>query len=84
MLTYDFSISQYDSCVYFRELLDGSLVYLLIYVDNILIATKNMFEINNLKAQLSGEFEMKDLVAEKNILVMKIRRNKKVGKLYFS
>ena len=49
-----------------------------------LIAAKDMFEINRLKAQLSGEFEMKDLGAAKKILGMEIRRDRKAGKLSLS
>lgn len=40
---------------------DGVWVYLLLYVDDILIVSKNIFEIDRLKAQLIKEFEMKDL-----------------------
>jgi hypothetical protein len=36
-------------------------VYLLLYVDDMLIASKNMFKIDIFKNQLSGESEMKDL-----------------------
>ena len=49
-----------------------------------LIAVKDIFEINRLNAQLSGEFEMKDLGAAKKILRMEIRRDRKVGKLSLS
>jgi hypothetical protein len=43
-----------------------------------------MSEINSLKDQLSGEFEMKDLDAAKKILGMEIRRDLSVEKLYIS
>lgn len=60
--------SGYDNCVYHKKLPNGSFIYLLLYVDDMLIAAKDMFEINRLKAQLSGEFEMKDLgVAKKSL-----------------
>lgn len=42
----------FDSCVYHMKLSDGSFVYLLLYVDDMLMAAKNMYEINKLKAQL--------------------------------
>lgn len=45
-------------------------MYLLIYVDDMLIVSKNMSEIIRLKTQLSGEFEMKDLGVAKKILGM--------------
>lgn len=52
MLGHGYFMCDYDSCVYFRKLSDGSFVYLL-YVDDMLIAFNNMLEINNLKNQLS-------------------------------
>ncbi|KAL5858125.1 hypothetical protein ACOSQ3_005583 [Xanthoceras sorbifolium] len=84
MIGHGYSRSQYDSCVYFRKLKDGSFVYLLLYVDDMLIAAKDMFELNKLKSELSGEFEMKDLGAAKKILGMEIRRDKAAGKLYLT
>ncbi|KAL5740548.1 hypothetical protein ACOSQ2_029728 [Xanthoceras sorbifolium] len=84
MVGHGYSRSQYDSCVYLRKLKDGSFVYLLLYVDDMLIAAKDMFELNKLKSELSGEFEMKDLGAAKKILGMEIRRDKAAGKLYLT
>uniref|UniRef100_A0A2N9GIC0 Integrase catalytic domain-containing protein n=1 Tax=Fagus sylvatica TaxID=28930 RepID=A0A2N9GIC0_FAGSY len=45
---------------------------------------KNLVEINKLKTQLSGEFEMKDLGATKKILGMEIHRDREAGKLFLS
>jgi hypothetical protein len=73
-----------DSCVYFRKLLDNLFVYLLLYDNDLLISSKNIFEVNNLKNQLSGELEMKDLGRIKNILGMETYRDQSVGKLYLS
>ncbi|KAG8496742.1 hypothetical protein CXB51_007919 [Gossypium anomalum] len=61
---------------------DGSFAYLLLYVDDMLIATKDKKEIRKVKAQLSGEFEMKDLGPAKKILGMEIFKDKKASKLY--
>ncbi|KAE8673094.1 hypothetical protein F3Y22_tig00111812pilonHSYRG00176 [Hibiscus syriacus] len=60
---------------------DGSFIYLLLYVDDMLIASKSQKEIDKLKAQLNQEFEMKDLGEAKKILGMEIRRNRQRGKL---
>ena len=76
--------SNYDSCVYFKKGSDGSFVYLLLYVDDMLIAAKNMSDVLILKKRLSKEFEMKDLGPAKKILGMEIRRDRKGGKLYLS
>ncbi|KAG8498715.1 hypothetical protein CXB51_005041 [Gossypium anomalum] len=63
---------------------DGSFVYLLLYVDDMLIAAKDKGEIRKVKAQLSEEFEMKDLGPAKKILGMEILRDRKTSKLYLS
>ena len=84
MTTHDFKRRNYDSCVYFKKSDDGSFVYLLLYVDDMLIVAKNKEEIRKVKVQLSKEFEMKELGATKKILGMEILRDRKVGKLYLS
>ena len=84
MLSHGYSRSTYDSCVYYMHLGDDSSIYLLLYVDDMLIAAKNMSQILILKKQLSDEFEMKDLGAAKKILGMEIRRDRKAGTLYLS
>ncbi|KAG8489021.1 hypothetical protein CXB51_017120 [Gossypium anomalum] len=84
MTSHDFKRSCFDSCVYFKKNSDGSFVYLLLYVDDMLIAAKDKGEIRKVKAQLSEEFEMKDLGPAKKILGMKILRDTKTSKLYLS
>ncbi|RVW33033.1 Retrovirus-related Pol polyprotein from transposon TNT 1-94 [Vitis vinifera] len=84
MVSHEFMRNQYDSCVYFKTLPDGSFIYLLLYVDDMLIAAKNRAEINKLKQLLSSEFEMKDLGAAKKILGMEIWRDRDAGLLYVS
>jgi len=49
MLDNGFSQSAYDSCVYYKKLPDGSFVYLLLYMDDMLIAAKSMLDIGLLK-----------------------------------
>ena len=53
--------SQHDVCVYTTEGSDGSLVYLLLYVDDMLLVAKDMRDVKKLKNQLESSFEMKDL-----------------------
>ncbi|KAG8485819.1 hypothetical protein CXB51_019218 [Gossypium anomalum] len=84
MTSYDFKRSSFDSCVYFKKNSDGSFVYLLLYVNDMLIAAKDKGEIRKVKAQLSEEFEMKDLGPAKKILGMEILRDRKASKLYLS
>ena len=57
---------------------------MLLYVVDMLIASKDKSLISKLKSQLSEEFETKDLGAAKKILGMEIQRDRKVGKLYLS
>ena len=79
-----FTKSKYDHCVYLMRLSNNSFVYLLLYVDDILITAKEISEVNKLKEKLSKEFEMKDLGAAKKILGMEIQRNRRARKLYLS
>ena len=67
MVEHGYTQSQFDHCVYFRKLHDGSFIYFLLYVDDMLIASRSKVEIDKLKAQLNKIFEMKDLgEAKKN------------------
>ncbi|KAH9754532.1 Integrase catalytic domain-containing protein [Citrus sinensis] len=76
--------SEHDHCVYFRRLLDEAFIYLLLYVDDMLITSKNRDEIERLKKQLASEFEMKDLGDAQRILGMEIRRDKKNGSVWLT
>jgi len=71
-----------DSCVYFKQ--SDDLTYLLLYVDDILIATRNKTHVQKLKAQLKKEFDMKDLGEAKKILGMEISRDRGSGRLWLS
>ena len=65
-----------DHCCYLKSF-DDCYIILLLYVDDMLVAGSNMLEINNLKKQLSKEFEMKDFGAANQILGMRISRDRK-------
>ncbi|GFZ06430.1 hypothetical protein Acr_18g0006000 [Actinidia rufa] len=60
------------------------MIYLLLYVDDMLIASKSKVEIDILKAQLSQEFEMKDLGKAKKILKIEIKRDKVKGTVWLT
>jgi hypothetical protein len=53
MIKIDYRRCEYDCCVYVRSLDDGSFIFLLLYVDDMLIAAKNIAEVNKLKVLLS-------------------------------
>ena len=57
----------YDCCVYYRDIGDGKMIYLIFYVDDMLIACHNIYEISHLKGLLSSEFNMKDLGAARKL-----------------
>ena len=84
MIGQGYTRNRYDNCVYFRQFSGDSFVYLMLYVNDKLIASKDKSLINKLKSQLSREFEMKDLGATKKILGMEIQRDRKAGMLYLS
>lgn len=74
---------QADHCCYVRHF-DNSYIILLLYVDDMLIAGASIDEINNLKKQMSEHFAMKDLGAAKQILGMRIVRDRVRGTLRLS
>ena len=77
--------SEHDSCVYIRDVDDDDdALYLLLYVDDMLIASRSMTVMNKLKAALSSEFEMKDLGPKRKILRMEICRNRPKESLQLS
>jgi hypothetical protein len=51
-MTVESITSNCQNCVYYRQLLDNLFVYLLLRVDDMLIAAKSMLEIKRLKSQL--------------------------------
>jgi len=58
---------------------DGSLITVVLYVDDMLIANKSKGEITLLKDALSKQFAMKDLGDSHHFLGMHIKRDRKRG-----
>ena len=71
--------SQEDHCLYTKKLNDGSLIILVLYVDDMLIAGKSKDEITMLKNALSKQFAMKDLGDAHHFLGIRIKRDRKRG-----
>ena len=86
MIRIGYKRCEYDCCVYVKSLDDdsSSFIFLLLYVDDMLITAKSMVEVNKLKSLLSKEFDMKDLGAAKKILGMEIHRDRASGRLWLS
>lgn len=76
MVSNGFHRSGHDSCVYFKEYEDGAFVYLLLYVDDMLIACKSREHIALTKSLLMQEFDMKQLGDAKKIIGMEIVRDR--------
>ncbi|KAE8727661.1 hypothetical protein F3Y22_tig00005406pilonHSYRG00056 [Hibiscus syriacus] len=57
-----------NPCAYFKRSGDNDFLILLLYVDDMLVAGPNKDHIEELKAQLAREFEMKDLGSANKIL----------------
>ncbi|GKC59912.1 retrovirus-related pol polyprotein from transposon TNT 1-94 [Tanacetum coccineum] len=76
MISNGFSRSSYDSCVYFKEFAPGMYIYLLLYVDDMLIACKSKSEIEYTKGLLRKEFDIKELGPARKILGMEIVRDR--------
>jgi hypothetical protein len=72
MLAHGYSRSNYDHCIYLKHFPNKYFVYLLLYVDDMLIASHDKSLIVELKAQLNHEFDMKDLGPANKILGMEI------------
>ena len=53
-------------------------IILVLYVDDMLIVSKIMGKISKLKAQMARAFDMKDLGAAKQILVLKYTETKEM------
>ena len=73
-----------DHCVFVQKFSDDDFIVLLLYVDDMLIVGRNVSKINSLKKQLSKSFAMKDLGPAKQILGMKIVRDRGIKELWFS
>ncbi|KAH9660405.1 hypothetical protein KPL70_024186 [Citrus sinensis] len=70
-----------DHCAYYKRFEDNDFIILLLYVDDIL-AGLNKDRIQELKAQLDREFEMKDLGPANKILGMQIHRDRNNRKIW--
>ena len=74
VVSHGFMKSEYDHCVYIKKLTNGTYIYLLLYVDDMLVASKDAAEIMKVKQLLSSRFEMKDLGPARRIVGMDIDR----------
>lgn len=78
MLEIGFTRCYEDTCTYVKMAKDGGIaVYLLIYVDDMLVAANDIKEIEMVKWQLAKKFDLKDLGEASKILGMDIQRDRR-------
>ncbi|GAB2294239.1 hypothetical protein Dimus_038287 [Dionaea muscipula] len=75
-----FKRSSFDVCLYYASTAECP-IYLLLYVDDMLLISKSKQKISDLKQKLSSEFDMKDLGNARKILGIEIERDRKNYKL---
>ncbi|KAL0433147.1 UNVERIFIED_CONTAM: Retrovirus-related Pol polyprotein from transposon TNT 1-94 [Sesamum latifolium] len=83
MKTLMFHKSAYDPCLYFK-IVNNAPIFLVLYVDDKLIASPNSSMIKNLQNDLCKTFEMKDLENVKKILGMTIDRDKNNSTIFLN
>ncbi|WVZ14807.1 hypothetical protein V8G54_012373 [Vigna mungo] len=83
LIKLNFKRCNYDDCVYTLNH-DGEMLYLLLYVDDILIASSDRGMIGETKARLADAFEMKELGEARRILGIDIKRDRSGGNLFLS
>ena len=84
MSSHGYTRTTSDHCVFTKKFSDDDFIILLLYVDDMLIIGHDVRKIEKLKEELSKSFAMKDLGPAKQILGMKISRDRKNGKLWLS
>ena len=73
-----------DPCMYTRKLADEYRIFLILYVDDILIEGRNQVEIRKLKRSLHDKLAIKELRQARHILGIRIERNWKTKTLRLS
>ena len=84
MLQNGFVRSKFDECVYIKSEGGAPVAYLLLYVDDMLIAGKCKKVVQKVKDDLGVAFDMKDLGPARRILGMTIIRDREKGSIWLS
>jgi hypothetical protein len=75
--------SRADHCVYSKQV-GNRFIYVVLYVDDMLLVGNNMDVIKEVKSQLSSKFDMKDLSAANFIMGMEIKIDRANRKLWLN
>ena len=84
MMSHGYNRTTSDHCVFTRKFFDDYFIIPFLYVDDMLIIGHDSSKIERLKRELSKSFSMKDLGSVKQILGMKISRDRKNRKPWLS
>ena len=84
MMSHGYCRTSSNHCVFTRKFSNDDFIILLLYVNDMLIIGHDSSKIDSLKRELSKSFAMKDLGSAKQILGMKISRDRKNRKLWLS
>lgn len=52
---------KFDSCLYFKKVRSDTVIFLVLYMDDMLSACNDKVEIARFKREMNAHFEMKDL-----------------------
>ena len=73
-----------DYYVYFKQFSGEKFIFLLLYVDDMLIVGQDKAQLSKLKEEFAESFDIKDLSPTKKILGMEITRDRKNRRLWLS
>ncbi len=79
-----FCLSDYDACLYFKYVNSPHPLFVLLYVDDMLIICKSVAKVFEVKAQLKRFFDMKDLGPAQTILGIRIFRDRVKQQIFLS
>lgn len=75
LLKLGFQQSESDSCLFMKRLASGKWIYLLIYVDDMIVVCEDSEQITHLEKELQREFDISTLGNVSQFLGMKVRKD---------
>jgi hypothetical protein len=81
--SFDFKENEEDNCIY-GKFKNGKFIFLILYVDDILLASSDVNLLLEIKSFLSSNFDMKDLSEASFILEIEIHQDRRKGVLGLS
>lgn len=78
----DLTQSKLDPCIYFKIVDDKNILFVAIYVDDLLIFTNNLESKKNIKEELNNKFKMKDLGDVSYCIGVHVERDRQNGIIY--